>query len=95
MTEGKEDNAAFELQQIRKPRDASHYTPSAYDGDPRNSSSTSNDEGDDWTEPGEIESFKLYTPDEERAVIKKLDRRLVLFIALLYMLSFLDRSSAF
>jgi hypothetical protein len=39
-------------------------------------------------------SFTLYTPDEERAVVRKLDRRLVLFVALLYMLSFLDRSSA-
>lgn len=34
-----------------------------------------------------------YTPDEERAVVKKFDRKLVLFVALLYMLSFLDRSS--
>ena len=38
-------------------------------------------------------SFMLYTPDEEQSVIHKFDRRLVLFIALLYMLSFLDRSS--
>ena len=38
-------------------------------------------------------SFVPYTPDEERSVIKAFDRRLVLFIALLYMLSFLDRSS--
>lgn len=38
-------------------------------------------------------SYQLYTPDEERAVVKKFDRRLVLFVALLYMLSFLDRSS--
>ena len=41
------------------------------------------------------ESFELYTPDEERSVIRKLDRHLVLFVALLYMLSFLDRSSTF
>lgn len=34
-----------------------------------------------------------YTAEEERAVVKKLDRRLVLFVAFLYMLSFLDRSS--
>ena len=39
------------------------------------------------------QSFMLYTPDEELSVIRKFDRRLVLFIALLYMLSFLDRSS--
>lgn len=40
-----------------------------------------------------VQSFMLYTPDEERSVIRKFDRRLVLFVALLYMLSFLDRSS--
>jgi hypothetical protein len=40
-----------------------------------------------------VHSYQLYTPDEERAVIRKFDRRLVLFVALLYMLSFLDRSS--
>lgn len=41
------------------------------------------------------QSFMLYTPDEERAVIKKFDWRLVSFVSLLYMLSFLDRSSEF
>lgn len=40
-----------------------------------------------------VQSFELYTPDEDRAVVKKLDRRLVVFMAFLYMLSFLDRSS--
>jgi hypothetical protein len=39
------------------------------------------------------QSYELYTPDEDRAVLKKLDRKLVAFMALLYMLSFLDRSS--
>lgn len=34
-----------------------------------------------------------YTAEEEQAVVRKFDRRLVLFVALLYMLSFLDRSS--
>ena len=41
-----------------------------------------------------VQSFTLYTPDEERSVVRKFDRRLVVFIAALYMLSFLDRSSA-
>lgn len=40
-----------------------------------------------------VQSYQLYTPDEERAVVRKFDRRLVLFMALLYMLSFLDRSN--
>ena len=35
----------------------------------------------------------LYTREEEIKVVGKLDRRLVVFVALLYMLSFLDRSS--
>jgi len=39
------------------------------------------------------QSFELYTPDEERAVKRKLDTRLVLYVSLLYMLSFLDRSN--
>lgn len=37
----------------------------------------------------------FFTPEEERAVVKKFDRNLVLFVALLYMLSFLDRSSTY
>ena len=36
---------------------------------------------------------KTWTVEEEKTVVKKFDRRLVLFMALLYMLSFLDRSS--
>ncbi|KAM4064606.1 major facilitator superfamily protein [Hirsutella rhossiliensis] len=36
---------------------------------------------------------QLYTPEEELAVRTKFDRKLVLFVALLYMLSFLDRSN--
>jgi hypothetical protein len=39
------------------------------------------------------QSYELYTPDEDRAVLRRLDRKLVLFMALLYCLSFLDRSS--
>ncbi|KIV93780.1 hypothetical protein PV10_04968 [Exophiala mesophila] len=36
---------------------------------------------------------KDYTDEEEEAVVKKLDRKLVLFLGALYMLSFLDRSN--
>ena len=36
---------------------------------------------------------KTYTDEEERTVLRKLDRRLVLFLSLLYLLSFLDRSN--
>lgn len=45
------------------------------------------------TSPSTVHSFQLYTPDEEQAVVRKFDRKLVSFVALLYMLSFLDRSS--
>ena len=46
-----------------------------------------------YAEENEIESFKSFTVDEEKVIVRKLDRHLVLFIAFLYMLSFLDRSS--
>ncbi|KAI4756362.1 MFS general substrate transporter [Aureobasidium sp. EXF-3400] len=48
------------------------------------------DEDDD---DSSVHSFELYTPDEEKSLLRKLDTRLVLFLALLYMLSFLDRSN--
>ena len=37
----------------------------------------------------------FYTAEEERTVVHQLDRKLVLFLAFLYMLSFLDRSSLY
>ncbi|KAK4458495.1 hypothetical protein QBC42DRAFT_23191 [Cladorrhinum samala] len=40
-----------------------------------------------------VRTRPLYSEEEERAVIKKFDRKLVLFVALLYLLAFLDRSS--
>ncbi|CAM1511241.1 Fc.00g087540.m01.CDS01 [Cosmosporella sp. VM-42] len=42
---------------------------------------------------GSAESYQLYTPDEDVAVRRKFDRKLVLFVALLFLLSFLDRSN--
>ncbi|KAF6815448.1 major facilitator superfamily transporter [Colletotrichum sojae] len=71
----------------------------------RSLKSPSTEDGDDgWGNAGmstlprrastsTIASFQLYTPDEERAVVRKHDRNLVLFVALLFMLSFLDRSN--
>lgn len=40
-----------------------------------------------------VQSFELYTPDEERAVVRKLDIYVVAFMSFLYLLSFLDRTS--
>jgi MFS family permease len=38
-------------------------------------------------------SSELFTVEEERNVVRKLDTRLVLFVALLYLISFVDRSN--
>ncbi|KAI0811630.1 major facilitator superfamily domain-containing protein [Xylaria sp. FL0064] len=44
--------------------------------------------------PGDDDNdFRHYSPDAERAVVRKFDRRLVLFLAFCYMLSFVDRSN--
>lgn len=40
-----------------------------------------------------VQSYELYTPDEDKQVLRKLDTKLVGFMALLYCLSFLDRTS--
>lgn len=61
------------------------------------------DKGENYTPPKETEVYdytdelasKSYTIEEERRVVKKFDMRLTMFMALLYMLSFLDRSSEF
>lgn len=57
------------------------------------SDSEGSGEATTYTSPEPVEACMLYTQAEEAAVIRLFDRRLVLFIALLYMLSFLDRSS--
>lgn len=51
------------------------------------------EQGRRQSDSASVASFELYTPDEGRAVLKKLDRRVVVLLALLYLLSFLDRSS--
>ena len=67
----------------RKARDSSLYSAAVSDEDHREDAEDSADEG------------KSFSVQEEKAVVRKLDRHLVLFIAFLYMLSFLDRSSKF
>lgn len=51
------------------------------------------DDNDDEDDRSSVQSFELYTPDEEKSLLRKLDTRLVVCLAFLYMLSFLDRSS--
>ena len=55
--------------------------------------STANSDQDSSEHARTERNIKSFTADEEKVVIRKLDYHLVLFIALLYMLSFLDRSS--
>lgn len=57
------------------------------------SDSDRSDKAVGYRDTDSVEPHMLYTRDEEATVIRVFDRRLVSFIALLYMLSFLDRSS--
>lgn len=82
---------SFKLQ--HRPRDAEKGD-IAEDGE-EDSEEEYHDRGGRRASVSTTHSFQLYTPDEERAIVKKFDRKLVLFVALLYMLSFLDRSSMF
>ena len=87
----------FELEDLSGMR--THRKKPADNFDPQSGDSESDDEEPALslrarrTSVSTVQSFMLYTPNEEKAVIKKFDRRLVLFVAFLYMLSFLDRSS--
>ncbi|KAI8942765.1 hypothetical protein NX059_000809 [Plenodomus lindquistii] len=80
-----DDPDSYELRTIRPPNE-----PVANDGEEE-------DEGflpsTRRASTDSAQSYELYTPDEDRSVLKRLDRRLVCFMALLYCLSFLDRSS--
>ncbi len=47
----------------------------------------------DFEDLDQVETAGGFAPEEEKSVVKKLDRRVVGLISLLYLLSFLDRSS--
>lgn len=89
---------SFEMNEMLEPSNDSSYP---QDFEVEESEQGSDGESPISIEHGQIHSkslkknFELYTPDEERTVIRIFDRRLVLFIAFLYMLSFLDRSSRY
>ena len=84
-------NQTFELKPISQP--SSHTSQYAVPYNEEFETAKGSFEGKREHGSRRKDSFMLYTPDEERAVVKRLDIRLVLFVALLYMLSFLDRSS--
>lgn len=90
----------FELEDLTGSHNGSRYSGSTFDPEFEDSHSDEEEKGPNFqrfrrASPSTMQSFMLYTPDEERSVISKFDRRLVLFVAFLYMLSFLDRSSTF
>ncbi|KAI1083387.1 major facilitator superfamily transporter [Whalleya microplaca] len=86
---GSEADETFELQDRSKGNADRHANDEEHDGAYRDHRQSCR-----MRRPSDstIASFQLYTPDEERAVVRKFDRRLVLFLSLCYMLSFLDRS---
>lgn len=90
----------FELKDLTGNHDGSRYLGSTFDREFEESHSDEEEKSQSFyrshrASTSTLQSFILYTPDEERSVIRKFDRWLVLFVALLYMLSFLDRSSTF
>lgn len=90
----------FELKDFSGPHDGSRYSTPTFDPEFEDSHSDEEEKSPTFlrsrrASASTLQSFMLYTPDEESSIIKKFDRRLVLFVAFLYMLSFLDRSSTF
>ena len=84
----------FELKNLTRSPNGSKYLPPTLSPEFEDTHSDEEERGP-RASVSTLQSFMLYTPDEEKSVVKKFDCRLVLFVALLYMLSFLDRSSMF
>ena len=82
---------SFELQEVRAARkpflatDSQNDAVSANEREEVGRTSVSSD--------STVQDFELYTPDEEKVVLRKMDTHVVLFMSFLYLLSFLDRSS--
>lgn len=77
-------------------RTLSHENKSGVYEDEEDDDNGDDDEGyesHDESKPGSGSGIAKYSPDEEKEVVKKFDRKLVFFLAILYLLSFLDRSS--
>lgn len=89
----------YELRQgVRRKRPRSLNLDSVYNDDDNDDDDDDDDDDDGHSHTGHDDDEDgedvVYTAEEERAVVRKFDRRLVLFVALLYLLSFLDRSSS-
>lgn len=87
LNDGSYDEDAYELKDFKKRskriKDVGNAT----------RDSDENEHGGRRSTDSSVQSFELYTPDEERVVKRKLDVHVVLFMSFLYLLSFLDRSS--
>ncbi|KAI9732309.1 MAG: hypothetical protein M1834_001516 [Cirrosporium novae-zelandiae] len=89
-----DDNEGYEMREISGSSKKGYYGLDGSDSDSDDEDETDEHEPIKRRRTGSsAQSFELYTPDEERAVVRKFDTRLVLFMAFLYMLSFLDRSN--
>lgn len=82
---------SIELQKIRTSADQPFLPASDGDSDSESEEESDKEHARPITRIGS--SSKSFTEEEERAVIRKFDRRLAMFLALLYLLSFFDRSS--
>lgn len=85
------ESQGVELKRLKHVRGSREDHESATDDDEPNAALPSPRSSSDSS----THTFELYTPDEEKAVLRRLDTRLVLFMSFLYLLSFLDRSSMF
>ncbi|RWA07186.1 hypothetical protein EKO27_g7926 [Xylaria grammica] len=84
---------AYELKEIGSSSAVQDGEYGGGDGDAHMMPGGSRSEHERRSSDSTVASFQLYTPDEENAVIRKFDRRLVVFLAFCYMLSFVDRSN--
>jgi hypothetical protein len=96
--DGLEAQQGYELKDLKKPLKGSDRSKAAGTDGAGESDNEDGDNSSRFTETassnvGTYSKTKGYTSDEEKSVRRKFDRRLVLFVAFLYMLSFLDRSS--
>ncbi|MCJ1310089.1 hypothetical protein MMC25_003750 [Agyrium rufum] len=88
-----DEEDGLELDALSTSNGALQNAAALHEGDQRKPNDIREDNLDESGATEMVTGSALYTLDEERAVIRKLDRRLVLFVAFLYMLSFLDRSN--
>lgn len=84
LDEDHDASQSFEMKTIKH-----HPGDATFDPQDHGSAARSSSDGSEVS----VESFELYTPDEERTVLRKLDWHIVAFMSFLYLLSFLDRSS--